>query len=51
MDGHCDDYEFEWVEDPAQPLAHVPMLQVHGEGYITRKDGTIVPFILSGEST
>jgi hypothetical protein len=27
----------------------VPMIQCHGEGYITRADGTVVPFTLSTE--
>jgi hypothetical protein len=29
--------------------APVPMLRCSGEGYITRKDGTIVPFTFQGE--
>jgi hypothetical protein len=29
--------------------APIPIVQVRGEGYVTRKDGTVVPFTLKGE--
>ena len=32
--------------EPVQPL---PLVRVYGEGYITRKDGTVVPFTFEGE--
>ena len=34
------------VKSESAPL---PMIQVRGEGYVTRKDGTVVPFTLKGE--
>lgn len=42
-----DEHELEVAEEPESPL---PPLVVQGEGYITRKDGTVVPFTLSNEA-
>jgi hypothetical protein len=41
----ADEYEFE-PEPETEPL---PLLIVQGEGFITRKDGTVVPFTISSE--
>ena len=40
-------------QDAPKPEAEqhpVPMVQVQGAGYITRKDGTVVPFTIQSES-
>jgi len=42
-----EDQPDESSEAEARPL---PFLKCHGEGYITRKDGTIVPFTIDGET-
>ena len=35
---------------PLEEMPHpLPIIRCKGEGYITRKDGTIVPFTLEGE--
>jgi hypothetical protein len=43
----ADEHELEVAEEPELPL---PPLLVHGEGFITRRDGTVVPFTLSNEA-
>jgi hypothetical protein len=47
MNEQNETHEHEFAEPQEQkPL---PMIRVYGEGYITRKDGTVVPFTLSNE--
>jgi hypothetical protein len=42
--------ELELPQEPQEPrAATIPPLVVHGEGYITRADGTVVHFTLSNE--
>ena len=36
-------------EGQQEPVPPVPMIRVYGEGYITRKDGEVVPFTIQGE--
>ncbi len=43
----ADEHELEVAEEPELPL---PPLLVHGEGFITRKDGTVEHFTIQGES-
>ena len=37
-------------EEAAPAATSLPMFLVHGEGYVTRKDGTVVPFTISNET-
>ena len=40
----------EQTEQPAPDEAKsLPLLVCHGEGYVTRKDGTVIPFTIHGE--
>jgi hypothetical protein len=41
------DEQPEQAPDEAKPL---PMLVCHGEGYVTKADGTVIPFTIHGES-
>jgi hypothetical protein len=49
MTPYEDDDELREDDQPEAPQA-LPMLRVHGEGYITRKDGEVVPFKIEGEA-
>lgn len=49
---HEDD-ELEQLPDaepePARLPDRLPMLRCYGEGYITRKNGEVIPFTIQGE--
>jgi hypothetical protein len=45
-----DGYESYMVCGATPPPRPLPMLRVNGEGYITRKDGEVVPFKIEGEA-
>ena len=46
----ADEHTDQLPDEPADAPKPIPMLVCRGEGYITRKDGTVIPFTLSNET-